>query len=84
MIVNPNLESASRNVLFRNNFDDRQIENYRHLEDYNKEKQSVRGDVVQKPMDIDNVMGMYVVALVAGVSAAITVGLISLGIAWYT
>lgn len=45
---------------------------------------STRSDVVQKPMDIDSVMGMYVVALVAGVSAAITVGLIALGIAWYT
>lgn len=84
MIVNPKLESASRNVLFRNEFDDRQNEKYRHLDDFAKEKQSMRGDVIQKPMDIDNVMGMYVVALVAGVSAAITVGLIALGIAWYT
>lgn len=40
--------------------------------------------VVRQHMGMESEMGMYVVALIAGVSAAITVGLIALGIAWYT
>ncbi|XP_055858772.1 uncharacterized protein LOC129921112 isoform X2 [Episyrphus balteatus] len=40
--------------------------------------------VVRQHMGIEGDMGMYVVALIAGVSAAVTVGLIALGIAWYT
>ncbi|XP_055700860.1 uncharacterized protein LOC129800479 [Phlebotomus papatasi] len=44
----------------------------------------VRHDVIQKPMDIEAPVGMYVVALVAGVSAAITVGLLAVAIGWYT
>ncbi|XP_059614429.1 uncharacterized protein LOC132260379 [Phlebotomus argentipes] len=43
-----------------------------------------RHDVIQKPMDIEAPVGMYVVALVAGVSAAITVGLLAVAIGWYT
>lgn len=42
------------------------------------------GDVIKKHMEMDAAMGMYVVALIAGVSAAVTVGLIALGIGWYT
>uniref|UniRef100_A0A1L8DK66 Putative neural proliferation differentiation and control protein n=2 Tax=Nyssomyia neivai TaxID=330878 RepID=A0A1L8DK66_9DIPT len=44
----------------------------------------VRHDVIQKPMEIEAPVGMYVVALVAGVSAAITVGLLAVAIGWYT
>lgn len=42
--------------------------------------------VFQKPMnrDIEYGMGMYVIALIAGTSAAVTVGLIAIGIGWYT
>lgn len=43
-----------------------------------------RSDVIKKHMEMDAAMGMYVVALIAGVSAAVTVGLIALGIGWYT
>lgn len=40
--------------------------------------------VVRQHLGVDGEMGMYLVALIAGVSAAVTVGLIALGIAWYT
>jgi hypothetical protein len=43
-----------------------------------------RNMVEQKPMEMDGIWGMYMVALIAGSSAALTVGLIGLGIAWYT
>ncbi|XP_036331607.1 uncharacterized protein LOC118743177 [Rhagoletis pomonella] len=42
------------------------------------------GMVVRQHLGVDGEMGMYLVALIAGVSAAVTVGLIALGIAWYT
>lgn len=42
-----------------------------------------RSGVSQRPLDIDS-MGMYIVALIAGISAAVTVGLIAVGIGWYT
>lgn len=84
MNVNPKMESASRNVLSRDEYAESQHENDRHLDSVHQDKQTIQRDVIQKPMEIDSVMGMYIVALVAGISAAITVGLISLGIAWYT
>lgn len=40
--------------------------------------------VLRQRLGVDGEMGMYLVALIAGVSAAVTVGLIALGIAWYT
>ncbi|XP_075167901.1 uncharacterized protein LOC142240066 [Haematobia irritans] len=40
--------------------------------------------VMREHLGIKGEMGMYVVALIAGVSAAATVGLCVLGIAWYT
>lgn len=43
-----------------------------------------RNEVIKKHIEIDAAFGMYVVALIAGVSAAFTVGLIALGIGWYT
>lgn len=43
-------------------------------------------DVLKKHVDIDmnTAMGMYVIALIAGISAAVTVGLLAIGIGWYT
>lgn len=43
-------------------------------------------DVLKKHVDLDinTAMGMYVIALIAGVSAAVTVGLLAIGIGWYT
>lgn len=43
-----------------------------------------QSDVTKKHLEMDAAVGMYVVALIAGVSAAVTVGLIALGIGWYT
>lgn len=43
-----------------------------------------RNDVLKKHMELDTAMGMYVIALIAGVSAAVTVGLLAIGIGWYT
>lgn len=43
-----------------------------------------QNDVTKKHLEMDAAVGMYVVALIAGVSAAVTVGLIALGIGWYT
>ncbi|KAM7344078.1 uncharacterized protein ACRADG_010907 [Cochliomyia hominivorax] len=40
--------------------------------------------VLREHLGMKGEMGMYVVALIAGVSAAATVGLFVLGIAWYT
>ncbi|XP_055540363.1 uncharacterized protein LOC129727024 [Wyeomyia smithii] len=40
--------------------------------------------VIQRPVDMNGTMAMYIVALIGGISAAITVGLISVGIGWYT
>lgn len=40
--------------------------------------------VVREHLGMKGEMGMYIVALIAGVSAAATVGLFVLGIAWYT
>lgn len=42
------------------------------------------GDVVRKQMDVNTVVDMYVVAIIAGISASVTVGLIAIGIGWYT
>lgn len=48
-------------------------------------KNRVEQDMITKTqLEMDAAMGMYVVALIAGVSAAVTVGLIALGIGWYT
>ncbi|XP_053672600.1 uncharacterized protein LOC128722933 [Anopheles nili] len=46
--------------------------------------QSNSNGVVQQPIEIGTGLGMYLIALIAGVSAAITVALISIGFGWYT
>uniref|UniRef100_A0A182IMX1 Uncharacterized protein n=1 Tax=Anopheles atroparvus TaxID=41427 RepID=A0A182IMX1_ANOAO len=40
--------------------------------------------VLQQPIEIGTGLGMYLIALIAGISAAITVALISIGFGWYT
>lgn len=45
--------------------------------------QRVNG-VIQRPVEMDAALSMYIVALIGGISAAVTVGLISVGIGWYT
>ncbi|XP_065094606.1 uncharacterized protein LOC135715125, partial [Ochlerotatus camptorhynchus] len=52
----------------------------------NKEQRydvSVSG-VIQRPVEMGGAITMYIVALIGGISAAVTVGLISIGIGWYT
>lgn len=41
-------------------------------------------EVVRKQMEMNTVVDMYVVAIIAGISASVTVGLIAIGIGWYT
>lgn len=53
----------------------------------NSEEVSKNNDehiVLRQHLGIGGEVGMYLVALIAGISAAITVGVIALGIAWYT
>ena len=40
--------------------------------------------VFQKPLDMESAMGLYIIALIAGMSAAVIVGLMAVGIAFYT
>ncbi|XP_052868583.1 neural proliferation differentiation and control protein 1 [Anopheles cruzii] len=40
--------------------------------------------VVQQPIELGNGLGMYLIALIAGVSAAISAALISIGFGWYS
>lgn len=40
--------------------------------------------VVQKPVKMDDSIGVYMVAMIAGISAAFTVAAIAIGLAWYT
>lgn len=48
------------------------------------ENKSTASSVVQMPINMEEPMGLYVVAITAGVSAAVTVALIAIGLAWYT
>uniref|UniRef100_U5EQ86 Putative neural proliferation differentiation and control protein n=1 Tax=Corethrella appendiculata TaxID=1370023 RepID=U5EQ86_9DIPT len=54
-----------------------------HVDDADQHH-SYKSGVVQKPLEMEGIMGMYIIALIAGISAAVTVGLISVGIGWYT
>lgn len=49
-----------------------------------KQQQQQQQSVVQKPMKLDDEIGIYVVAMIAGVSAAVTVAVIAVGLGWYT
>lgn len=68
-------------------FNQQSLENkLRHNEqrfDENLLPQRMNG-VIQRPVEMDGAMAMYIVALIGGISAAVTVGLISVGIGWYT
>lgn len=83
MNVNPKLgdypgSSLSRDVLSRHDLSG-MLEKLQ-----NRHNGIAHKDVIQKPIEQHGAMGMYIVALVAGISAAVTVGLIGLGIAWFT
>lgn len=90
MNVNPKLgdypgSSLSRDVLSRHDLNGmiEKLQN-RHNDFGSHKGTSHKSDVIQKPIEQHGAMGMYIVALVAGISAAVTVGLIGLGIAWFT
>lgn len=52
--------------------------------DGQQQQQPHNSGVVRKHMDVNTVVDMYVVAIIAGISATVTVGLIAIGIGWYT
>lgn len=90
MNVNPKLgdypgSSLSRDVLSRHDLNGMIEKLQNRHNDFGVHKGvSHKSDVIQKPIEQHGAMGMYIVALVAGISAAVTVGLIGLGIAWFT
>lgn len=59
------------------------LKNDEQLPDEHVLSQRVIG-VVQRPVEMDEAITMYIVALIGGISAAVTVGLISIMIGWYT
>ena len=50
----------------------------------NQKADKVSPGVFQKPLDMESAMGLYIIALIAGMSAAVIVGLMAVGIAFYT
>lgn len=59
------------------------LRNKEQTSDENLLSQRVSG-VVQRPVEMGGAITMYIVALIGGISAAVTVGLISIIIGWYT
>lgn len=77
MIPKPKLQSTKQGTTIDNN----------HNNNEQTEKvpeQKGQQSVVQKPIKLDDGIGIYVVAMIAGVSAAITVAVIAVGLGWYT
>lgn len=62
---------------------DNKLRHKEQIFDENLFPQRVNG-VIQRPVEMDGAVAMYIVALIGGISAAVTVGLISVGIGWYT
>lgn len=62
---------------------DNKLRHREQIFDENLLPQRVNG-VIQRPVEMDGAVAMYIVALIGGISAAVTVGLISVGIGWYT
>lgn len=78
-----NMPSKSKDVMSR---DDLQVL-VEKLQKNNQQEAVVNAmhtDVLKKRVDTNPAVGMYVIALIAGVSAAVTVGLLAVGIGWYT
>lgn len=74
MIPKPKLQSTKQGTIDNNNNQEQTAT------DLKQQQQSV----VQKPMKLDDGIGIYVVAMIAGVSAAVTVAVIAVGLGWYT
>lgn len=82
-LLNSNTPSKSKDVMSR---DDLKML-VEKLQKNNQEEAVVnayKSDVLKKRMETNTAVGMYVIALIAGVSAAVTVGLLAIGIGWYT
>lgn len=77
IIPNPKLQSTKQQGTPDNKTNQKETETVAVL-DQNK------GSVVQKPLNLDDGFGIYLVAMIAGVSAAITVAVIAVGLGWYT
>lgn len=73
--------SKSKDVVYREDLNN--LEMKKKLQE-NVMTNAYQNDVLKKHMELDAAMGMYVIALIAGVSAAVTVGLLAIGIGWYT
>lgn len=73
--------SKSKDVIYREDLNN--VELKKKLQE-NAMTNAYQTDVLKKHMELDTAMGMYVIALIAGVSAAVTVGLLAIGIGWYT
>lgn len=75
MIPKPKLQSTKQGTIDNNSNQEQTATDL---------KQQQQQSVVQKPMKLDDGIGIYVVAMIAGVSAAITVAVIAVGLGWYT
>lgn len=73
--------SKSKDVIYREDLNNVELKKKMQETAMSNAYQS---DVLKKHMELDAAMGMYVIALIAGVSAAVTVGLLAIGIGWYT
>lgn len=73
--------SKSKDVIYREDLNNLELK--KKLQE-NVMTNAYQNDVLKKHMELDAAMGMYVIALIAGVSAAVTVGLLAIGIGWYT
>lgn len=69
--------SKSKDVVYREDLNSMEMKK-------KMQENAYPNDVSKKHMEVDATMGMYVIALIAGVSAAVTVGLLAIGIGWYT
>lgn len=74
--------SKSKDVMTLENF--KKLKELRNKNAHEDLVHLYQNDVLKKHMEIDTAMGMYVIALIAGVSAAVSVGLLAIGIGWYT
>ena len=87
MEVKP-MSTKSRDVNMRDDlktlYDDLHAKGHEGVIVNREHLQFPKNDVVKKHIEMDAAVGMYVVALIAGISAAVTVGLIAIGIGWYT
>lgn len=82
-LIESNLPSTSKDVLGR---DDIKVLVEKLQQNNHQEaiRNAMHTDVMKKRVDTNPAVGIYVIALIAGVSAAVTVGLLAVGIGWYT